>query len=129
MATLTSFSCVGQQIQPCSCDESSITYVRDEAQEAAEYLSTNLEQLGPRSYQEVLKRISRWTDNQGQSPDVAALGQLDEKVARAMVNMAYLQQCGNTKTQLGAEGTKTESFLQKMGFCFGFIVSVPLQVT
>lgn len=80
----------------------------------------NLEQLGPPSYQEVLKRFSRWTDDQGQSPDPAALRQLDEKVAHAIVNMAYLQQWGNHKTQPGAEGTETGregKALQKVGSC------------
>lgn len=48
-------------------------------------------------------------EDQGQSPDPAALRRLDEKMARAMVNMAYLRQWGNTKAQPGAEGTKRRS--------------------
>lgn len=109
MATLTSFSCVGQEIQPCSCDKSTITYLRDAAQEAAEYLSANLEQLDPPSYQEVLERFSEWTADQCQSPGPAALRQLDEKIARAMVNMVYLQQWENANPQPGAQGTETGS--------------------
>lgn len=111
---------MGQQIQPIGCEESSVTYLRDAAQEAAEYLSANLQQLGRPGHQEVLERFSRWAFERGRSPGpAAALGQLDEKMARAVVNMVHLQQWDNADAQPGVEGTETGSerkALRKSGF-------------
>lgn len=47
--------------------------------------------------------------DQVQSPGPAAMRQLDEKMARAVVNLAHLQQWESTDGQPGAEGTETGS--------------------
>ncbi|XP_044189814.1 rho guanine nucleotide exchange factor 28 isoform X2 [Thunnus albacares] len=105
------------QVKPCS-GEASLEYVRDVAQEAAEYLSANRDQLGPQSYLEVLKRFSTWAQGADevltagpldcneedvrlrQSPgDEADVRQLDEKITQAMANMDYPQQWKNTDKQ------------------------------
>lgn len=121
MAALTSFCCAGQQIQPCVCDGSSVTYLRDAAQEAAEYLSANREQPGPPSYPEALQMFSRWTADTGRSPGPAALGQLDEKMARAAANMDYLQQW-DADARPGAEGSETGSESKAFTKCGVFLL-------
>lgn len=112
-------------MKPCK-GEASLEYLRDVAQEAAEYLSANKEQLGPHSYLEVLKRFStstRAADEElsadgfnGNEEDVqfrqgsgaeAGLRQLDENITHAMANMDYPQQWKNTDSQPGVEGNET----------------------
>ncbi|CAJ1070358.1 rho guanine nucleotide exchange factor 28 [Xyrichtys novacula] len=100
--------------------ETSLKYLRDVAQEAAEYLSVNRDQLGPRSYLEVLKRFSTspqaadekfpdgGSDHSGKEDmlltqsagDDAGVRQLDVKITQAMSNMDYFQQWKNTGDQL-----------------------------
>ena len=105
------------QVKPCR-GEASLEYVRDIAQEAAEYLSANKDQLGPQSYLEVLKRFSTWAQGDDKeltagpldrieedvrlrqsSGDEADVKQLDERITQAMANMDYPQQWKNTEKQ------------------------------
>ncbi|KAK9532337.1 hypothetical protein VZT92_009725 [Zoarces viviparus] len=103
------------QVKPCE-GETSLEYLGDVAQEAAEYLRTNGDQLGPQSYLEVLKRFSTWAQAADEelsaagldeedvrlsrsSGDAAGLRQLDEKITQAMANMDYPQQWKNTDSQ------------------------------
>uniref|UniRef100_UPI0037E89362 rho guanine nucleotide exchange factor 28 isoform X2 n=1 Tax=Semicossyphus pulcher TaxID=241346 RepID=UPI0037E89362 len=88
--------------------ETSLEYLGDVAQEAAEYLSINREQLEPQSFLEVLKRFSTGAvkadeefsaggfnceEEDMQSPgDHEGLRQLDEKITQAMANMDYPQE-------------------------------------
>ncbi|KAF1377765.1 hypothetical protein PFLUV_G00204140 [Perca fluviatilis] len=57
VVSVTSYFYAEDQVKPCE-GEASLEYLRDVAQEAAEYLSANRDQLGPQSYLEVLKRFS-----------------------------------------------------------------------
>nr|XP_046230151.1 rho guanine nucleotide exchange factor 28 isoform X2 [Scatophagus argus] len=115
--TVTSYFYSEDQVKPCE-GEASLEYLRDVAQEAAEYLSANRDQLGPQSYLEVLKRFSMrlWTADEElsvgevdcseedvrlrqSSSNEAGLRQLDEKITQAMANMDYPQQWKNTDSQ------------------------------
>lgn len=115
---VTSYFHAEGQVTPCE-GEASLEYFRDVAQEAAEHLSANRDQLGPRSYLEVLKRFSTWAraadeelsgagldGNEEEdvqlrqsAGDEAGLRQLDEKITQAMANMDYPQQWKNTDSQ------------------------------
>lgn len=134
VATVTSFFCAEDQIKPCSHD-ASIKYLRDVAQEAAEYLCANREQLGPQSYREVLKRFSTRAADMEPSASVtacgeevtqlgqsqaaeAALRQLDENITCAMANMDYPPQWNNSDSQPGEEGNETGSESKTVSFCF-----------
>ncbi|XP_059214037.1 rho guanine nucleotide exchange factor 28 [Centropristis striata] len=105
------------QVRPCK-GEASLEYLRDVAQEAAEYLSANRDQLAPQSYLQVLKRFSTWAQAADEELPAAALDctekdlqlrqslgdgaglrQLDEKITQAMANMDYPQQWKNTDGQ------------------------------
>lgn len=127
VVTVTSYLYAEDQIKPCE-GEASLEYLRDVAQEAAEYLSANREQLGPQSYLGVLKRFStsmRAADMElsadgldcneedvqlGQSSGVdAGLRKLDEKITHAMANMDYPQQWKITDSQPRGEGNETGS--------------------
>lgn len=85
-------------------------------------MSARRDQLGPQSYQEVLKRFPIWTQGDeevsagelnhieqdvciGQSSGEARLKQLDEKITQAMANMDHPQQWKNTDSQ-SREGKK-----------------------
>lgn len=117
VVSVTSYFYAEDQVKPCE-GEASLEYLRDVAQDAAEYLSANRDQLGSRSYLEVLKRFSTWAQaadeelsaaglgrgeedvRLGQSSsDEAGLRQLDEKITQAMANMDYPQQWKNTDSQ------------------------------
>lgn len=103
------------------------------AQEAAEYLSANREQLDPPSYPEALEMLSRWTADPGRSPGPAALRQLDEKMARAAANVDYLQQWEDADARPGAEGSETgsesEALRNVVFFLLRFIVNDFLELT
>ncbi|XP_026153056.1 rho guanine nucleotide exchange factor 28 isoform X3 [Mastacembelus armatus] len=93
--------------------EASLEFLRDIAQEAAEYLCANVDQLDPQSYLEVLKRfpVRSWGADKevsaGQLDHIAedvsgnevSLRQLDEKITQAIANMDYPQQWKNTDSQ------------------------------
>ncbi|KAM6901040.1 rho guanine nucleotide exchange factor 28 isoform 3-T3 [Lycodopsis pacificus] len=116
VVSVTSYFYAEGQVRPCE-GETSLEYLRDVAQEAAEYLSANGDQLGPQSYLEVLKRFSTWAQAADEeelsaagldeedvrlrrsSGDEAGLRQLDEKIAQAMANVDYPQQWKNTDGQ------------------------------
>lgn len=125
VATVTSYFYAEDQVRPCEA-EASLEYLRDVAQEVAEYLSANRKQLGSQCYPEFLKRFSVWAAveelpadgldckeedvqfRQGSGVE-ASLRQLDEKITYAMANMDYPQQWKNTDSQLRDEGNETGS--------------------
>ncbi|XP_062291104.1 rho guanine nucleotide exchange factor 28 [Scomber scombrus] len=117
VVSVTPYFYTEDQVKPCR-GEASLEYVRDIAQEAAEYLSANKDQLGPQSYLEVLKRFSTWVQGDDKeltagpldrieedvrlrqsSGDEADVKQLDERITQAMANMDYPQQWKNTDKQ------------------------------
>ncbi|XP_032395528.1 rho guanine nucleotide exchange factor 28 isoform X3 [Etheostoma spectabile] len=117
VVSVTSYFYAEDQVKPCE-GEASLKYLRDVAQEAAEYLSANRDQLGPESYLEVLERFSALVQEADEerfaagldcneedvqlrqsSGDEAGLRQLDEKITQAMANMDYPQQWKNTVSQ------------------------------
>ncbi|KAG7498232.1 rho guanine nucleotide exchange factor 28 isoform X4 [Solea senegalensis] len=120
VASVASYCCTEGQVEPCE-GEASLEYVSDVAQTAAEYLSAHRDQLGPQSYQEVLKRFPVWVQSadeelsagwlrrdEGDDDDAqlresrgyeADLRQLDEQITQAMANMDYPQQWKNTQSQ------------------------------
>lgn len=117
VVSVTSYFCTEGQVKPCR-GEASLEYVRDIAQETAEYLSANKDRLGPQSYLEVLKRFStkeREDDKEftagsldrieedvrlrRSSGDEADVKQLDERITQAMANMDYPPQWKNTDKQ------------------------------
>ncbi|CAB1455847.1 unnamed protein product [Pleuronectes platessa] len=117
VVSVTSYFYAEDRVRPCE-GETSLEYVRDVAQEAAEYLSAHREQLGTQSYLEVLKRFPLLPEeelsvggldrDEGDAEEVqlresrgkeAGLRQLDEKIAQAMANMDYPQQWRNTDCQ------------------------------
>lgn len=125
--TVTSYFYTENQINQCE-GESTLEYVRDVAQEAAEYLTVNKEQLGPQSCLEILKRFSSLTQaadmelpangSDCSEADVqlrkssaaeAGLKQLDEEITHAMANMEYPQQWKNIDSHPGEGGNETGS--------------------
>ncbi|KAM3843308.1 rho guanine nucleotide exchange factor 28-like, partial [Diretmus argenteus] len=123
VVSVTSYVHAEDRVKPCG-SEASLEYISDAAQEAAEYLSTNRDQLSPRSHLEVLRRFSFLVGGQdkssgqdeelssGQSDhddedvlirsraeDDASLVELDEKIVQAMANMDYPQQWRITDRQ------------------------------
>lgn len=123
VVSVTPYFYAEDQVQPCE-GATSFQYLKDVAQEAAEYLSAHRDQLSPQSCQEVLKRFPIVTQGgdeglsagqsnhdeqdmcQAQSSAEAGLRQLDEKITQAMANMDYPQQWRNTDSQT-REGNKT----------------------
>uniref|UniRef100_A0A4W6F461 Rho guanine nucleotide exchange factor 28 n=1 Tax=Lates calcarifer TaxID=8187 RepID=A0A4W6F461_LATCA len=116
VVSVTSYFYKEDQVKLCE-GEAALEYLRDVAQEAAEYLSAHRDQLCPQSYQEVLKRFPMWAwaADEGLSAggsdrdeedvqlsksrcDEAGLRQLDERITQAMANMDYPQQWKNTDT-------------------------------
>ncbi|XP_026210237.1 rho guanine nucleotide exchange factor 28 isoform X2 [Anabas testudineus] len=115
VVSVTPYFYAEDQVKPCE-GETCLKYIKDVAQEAAEYMSARRDQLGPQSYQEVLKRFPIWTQGDeevsagelnhieqdvciGQSSGEARLKQLDEKITQAMANMDHPQQWKNTDSQ------------------------------
>ncbi|TDH02260.1 hypothetical protein EPR50_G00171190 [Perca flavescens] len=117
VVSVTSYFYAEDQVKPCE-GEASLEYLRDVAQEAAEYLSANRDQLGPQSYLEVLKRFSALVPGADEelfaagldcneedvrlrqsSGDEAGFRQLDEKITQAMANMDYPKQWKNAGSQ------------------------------
>ncbi|KAM9735884.1 rho guanine nucleotide exchange factor 28 isoform 2-T2 [Menidia menidia] len=106
------------RVKPCE-GETSLMYVRDVAQEAAEYLKANGDHLGPQSYQEVLRKCPAVVKAAGEEPssglyhpehevepkpssdDASDSAHLDEKITQALANMDYPRQWKNTDIQLG----------------------------
>ncbi|KAM6975874.1 rho guanine nucleotide exchange factor 28 [Tautogolabrus adspersus] len=113
--SVTAYFYVEDQVRRCE-SEAPLNYLRDVAQESAEYLRANRDQLVPESYLDVLKRFSTSAQAADEefspggldrsevdlplmhSPgDGVSLRQLDEKIVGAMTNMDYLQQWKNLK--------------------------------
>ncbi|CAG5867622.1 unnamed protein product [Menidia menidia] len=102
------------RVKPCE-GETSLMYVRDVAQQAAEYLKANGDHLGPQSYQEVLRKCPAVFKAAGVEPssgpsevepkpspgDASDSAHLDEKITQALANMDYPLQWKNTDVQLG----------------------------
>ncbi|KAM3599229.1 uncharacterized protein V6R79_002353 [Siganus canaliculatus] len=112
VASVTSYFSTQDKVTACEGD-TSLQYLRDVAQEVAEYLSTHRDQLGPQSYQEVLKSFS--TSVRGADEELPAVGAscneedvrrsdedglrlLDENITQAMANMDYPPQWINSHT-------------------------------
>ncbi|KAM9841634.1 rho guanine nucleotide exchange factor 28 [Aulostomus maculatus] len=132
VVSVTSYFIAEDEVKPCGV-ESSLEYIRDVTQEAAEYLTTNRNQLGPRSHLEVLKRFSTSTqgchefsagqqdcyegDDELRQSAVwkADLRQLDEKITQALANMELPQQWRSTdqpSRQGGSERAATATDAQ-----------------
>ncbi|KAM9307081.1 rho guanine nucleotide exchange factor 28 [Pholidichthys leucotaenia] len=106
------YSCVSDRVEPCG-GEASLKYLRDAAQEVAEFLNTNGDRLDPESYREVQWRFDRWTADEepdGGRSDEGDLAQLDEKITRALANMDRNQQWEKSDVQ-PRDGGKCESEL------------------
>uniref|UniRef100_A0A3Q4GY40 Rho guanine nucleotide exchange factor (GEF) 28a n=1 Tax=Neolamprologus brichardi TaxID=32507 RepID=A0A3Q4GY40_NEOBR len=56
VVSVTSYFHIENNVKPCE-GEASFKYVRDDAQEVAEYLSENRDQLDPQSFLEILKKF------------------------------------------------------------------------
>lgn len=147
-AAVTSYIYTEDQVKPCE-GEARLEYLRDVAQEAAEYLSANRDHLGPQSYLEVLKRFSTRTADEELSAegsdcseedaqlrrcsgDETGLRQLDEKIALAMANMDYPQQWENTESQpregneIGSESATNKPRSCRFFFGRGRFVCTPV---
>ncbi|XP_035481788.2 rho guanine nucleotide exchange factor 28 isoform X2 [Scophthalmus maximus] len=120
VVSVTSYIYAENRVKPCE-GEASLEYLRDVAQEAAEYLSAHRDHLGTQSYLEVLERFPVWVQaadeeysagvldqDEGDEDDLqvresrsedAGLLQLDEKITQAMANMDYPPQWKNTDSQ------------------------------
>lgn len=117
VVSVTPYFCKEDLSEPCE-DRASLEYCRDVAQEAAEYLSANADQLGPLSYKKVLERfpkLARALDEElrgeafdhgekkaqlrRSSGDEADLKRLDESIAQALANIDYPPQWKNTDSQ------------------------------
>ncbi|XP_072228773.1 rho guanine nucleotide exchange factor 28 isoform X2 [Leuresthes tenuis] len=104
-------------VKPCEA-KASLEYIRDVAQEAAEYLRAHRDQLGPQSYQEVLMKfptLAQAADEElcvglfdhseqevelrQSSGDESDWKQLDEKITQALANMDYPWQWKNIDSQ------------------------------
>ncbi|KAG7241218.1 hypothetical protein INR49_025961 [Caranx melampygus] len=115
--SVTSYFYAEDQLKPCE-GKASLAYLRDVAQEAAEYLSAHRDLLSPQSYLEVLKRFPTWVETADEElpdggsecddederlresgGDKGGLRQLDEKITQALANMDYPQQWKNTDSQ------------------------------
>lgn len=104
---VTSYFHIENKVKPCE-GEASFKYVRDDAQEVAEYLSENRDQLDPQSFLEILKKFpccAQGEDDELFVEQLAHLEQeveinkssadlrlLDEKITHALANMDYPQQ-------------------------------------
>lgn len=140
VVSVTSYFYAEDQLKPCE-DEASLEYLRDVAQEAAEYLSTHRDQLGPQSYLEVLKRFPMWAEvadeelPDGEGPEDerlresggcrAGLRQLDEKITQALANMDYPQQWKNTDSQpREGNGSVKSSLAQRTNRLIVWIIEI-----
>ncbi|XP_047229488.1 rho guanine nucleotide exchange factor 28 isoform X2 [Girardinichthys multiradiatus] len=117
VVSVTAYISTNDGIYPYG-SKASLEYFRDDAQEAAEYLSGNRDQFGHQSYQEVLRRFpllvqaadeelcggllacrERETQLRGSSGD--GLRHLDQKITLALANMDYPQQWKNSNWEPG----------------------------
>lgn len=147
VVSVTSYFYTEDQLEPCK-GEASLEYLRDVAQEAAEYLSAHRDLLGPRSYLEVLKRFPTWAEAADEDlpdggwserddeeerlresgGDKGGLRLLDEKITQALANMDYPAQWKNTDSQ-PREGNEldTGSVEALMHLCCGTFTCMHLQ--
>ncbi|XP_028318655.1 rho guanine nucleotide exchange factor 28 [Gouania willdenowi] len=108
VVTVTAFLCVDDQVK--SCDGGvSLDYCRDGAQQGAEYLRVNLEQLGPHTCHEMMKRFPSLVDddkhldtnNEHVQRNGVGRRTLDEKITHALENLDFLQKWKNSDDQHG----------------------------
>ncbi|KAM4719475.1 rho guanine nucleotide exchange factor 28 isoform 2-T2 [Anableps anableps] len=131
VVSVTAYISTNDGVYPYGC-QASLKYFRDTAQDAAEYLRGNWDQLGPQSYQEVSRRFhvlaqaadeeicgllecrEQETQLRRSSGDDADLKHLDQKITLALANMDYPQQWKNTDREQGegAEHHRKEALLQ-----------------
>ncbi|XP_029940888.1 rho guanine nucleotide exchange factor 28 isoform X2 [Salarias fasciatus] len=114
VASVTPYLYLDDQVAPCE-GGASLQFLRDVAQEVAEYLSAHKDQVVPESYLEVLKRFPVWAGRAAEE-DLAArsdcseqdipLGQdgeglrtLDTKITQALANMDYPPEWKNPSGQ------------------------------
>ncbi|XP_028274419.1 rho guanine nucleotide exchange factor 28 isoform X2 [Parambassis ranga] len=112
VVSVTPYVYTEDRVEPCE-GEASLEYLRDVAQEAAEYMSANKDQLGPQSYLDVLKWLSMQaadeelcvgqlgsSEEKVQSYDHGAgLRPLDENITQALANMDYPPQWKDPPSQ------------------------------
>lgn len=112
VVSVTAYISTNNGVYPYGCT-AFLEYFRDTAQDAAEYLRGDWDQLDPQSHREVLRRFPllaqaadqeicgllefREVENQlrGSSGDNVDLKHLDEKITLALANMEYPQQWKN----------------------------------
>ncbi|XP_024155388.1 rho guanine nucleotide exchange factor 28 isoform X1 [Oryzias melastigma] len=123
--SVTPYVCTKDQVNPCQ-GQTSLQYVKDLAQEAAEYLSANINQLDLQNYSDILKRFPALglvvdeevydglSDCRRSSGSEADVTQLDEKITQALANMDYPWQWEGKDSQPGqdSELRSRESLLQ-----------------
>ncbi|XP_054908335.1 rho guanine nucleotide exchange factor 28 isoform X7 [Poeciliopsis prolifica] len=117
VVSVTAYISTNNGVYPYECT-AVLEYFRNTAQDAAEYLSGDWDQLDPQSYQEVLRRFPllvqaadqeicgqsdfREIETQltGSSGDNVDLKNLDETITLALANMEYPQQWKNPDREL-----------------------------
>ncbi|XP_007549033.1 rho guanine nucleotide exchange factor 28-like, partial [Poecilia formosa] len=118
VVSVTAYISTNNGVYPCGCT-AFLQYFRDTAQDAAECLRGERDQLDPQSYREVLRRFpllaqaadqeicglleSREMETQlrGSSGDNVDLKHLDEKITLTLANMEYPQQWKNPDREQG----------------------------
>ncbi|XP_008401579.1 rho guanine nucleotide exchange factor 28-like [Poecilia reticulata] len=118
VVSVTAYISTNNGVYPYGCT-AFLQYFRDTAQDAAEYLRGDRDQLAPQSYREVLRRFpllaqaadqeicgllefrEMETQLRGSSGDNVDLKHLDEKITLALANMEYPQQWKNSDREQG----------------------------
>uniref|UniRef100_A0A3P9KPV9 Rho guanine nucleotide exchange factor (GEF) 28a n=1 Tax=Oryzias latipes TaxID=8090 RepID=A0A3P9KPV9_ORYLA len=123
--SVTPYICTKDQVNPCQ-GQTTLQYVRDFAQETAEYLSANIKQLDLQNYSDILKRFPALglavdekvcdglSDCRRSSGSEADVTQLDEEITQALANMDYPWQWEGKDSQPGqdSEHRSRKSLLQ-----------------
>uniref|UniRef100_A0A087Y2A0 Rho guanine nucleotide exchange factor 28 n=1 Tax=Poecilia formosa TaxID=48698 RepID=A0A087Y2A0_POEFO len=92
VVSVTAYISTNNGVYPCGCT-AFLQYFRDTAQDAAECLRGERDQLDPQSYREVLRRFPLLAQ--------AADQHLDEKITLTLANMEYPQQWKNPDREQG----------------------------
>ncbi|XP_043951909.1 rho guanine nucleotide exchange factor 28 isoform X4 [Gambusia affinis] len=119
VVSVTAYISTNNGVYPCGCT-ASLEYFSDTAQDAAEYLKGDWDQLDPQSHREVFRRfplLAQAADQEtcgllefrevetqlrGSSGDIVDLKHLDEKITLALASMEYPQQWKNADREQGA---------------------------
>ncbi|XP_012726917.2 rho guanine nucleotide exchange factor 28 isoform X1 [Fundulus heteroclitus] len=131
VVSVTAYVSLNDGVYPHGCN-ASLEYVRDAAQDAAEYLSGAWDHSGPQSYQELGRKFpalaqaadeefsrgllecrERETPLRGSSGDDPDLRHLDQEITLALANMDYPQQWKNTdwEPRQGSEHRPKETLI------------------